>query len=63
MDRRNPGGNDLDDHVSAYVYLRSTLADYSGEITVPGIIQPVEIIRDTYGMPHILLCPVKILQK
>jgi penicillin amidase len=36
-----------------YVYLRSTLPDYSGEITVSGIIKPVEIIRDTYGMPHI----------
>ena len=36
-----------------YMYLRSTLPDYSGEITVPGIIKPVEIIRDTYGMPHI----------
>ena len=36
-----------------YMYLRSTLPDYSGEITVTGIIKPVEIIRDTYGMPHI----------
>jgi penicillin amidase len=39
--------------VGAYVYLRSTLPDYNGEITVPGIIKPVEIIRDAYGMPHI----------
>ncbi|MBW2410006.1 MAG: penicillin acylase family protein, partial [Deltaproteobacteria bacterium] len=36
-----------------YMYLRSTLPDYSGDITVPGIIKPVEIIRDNYGMPHI----------
>jgi penicillin amidase len=39
--------------LGVYVYLRSTLPDYNGEITVPGIIKPVEIIRDAYGMPHI----------
>ena len=39
--------------VGIYVYLKSTLPDYNGEITVPGIIKPVEIIRDFYGMPHI----------
>ena len=39
--------------IGVYVYLRFTLPDYSGEITVPGIIKPVEIIRDSYGMPHI----------
>jgi len=39
--------------VSVYAYLRSTLPDYDGEITVPGITRPVEIIRDSYGMPHI----------
>lgn len=36
-----------------YAYLRSTLPDYTGKITAPGLKQPVEIIRDTYGMPHI----------
>ncbi|MGD8521167.1 MAG: penicillin acylase family protein [Desulfobacterales bacterium] len=36
-----------------YTYLRSTLPDYDGEITVPGLKAPVEIIRDSYGMPHI----------
>ena len=36
-----------------YAYLRSTLPDYNGELTVPGITKPVDIIRDTYGMPHI----------
>jgi len=39
--------------VGVYAYLRSTLPDYTGELTVPGIIKPVEIIRDSYGMPHI----------
>jgi penicillin amidase len=36
-----------------YIYLRSTLPDYTGKLTVPGLIKPVEIIRDSYGMPHI----------
>jgi penicillin amidase len=39
--------------VGAYAYLRSTLPDYSGKITVPGLMKPVDIIRDSYGMPHI----------
>jgi penicillin amidase len=39
--------------VGAYAYLRSTLPDYTGKITVPGLMKPVDIIRDTYGMPHI----------
>jgi penicillin amidase len=39
--------------IGVYTYLRFTLPDYNGEITVPGIIKPVEIIRDSYGMPHI----------
>ncbi len=36
-----------------YGYLRSTLPDYDGKITVPGLAREVEIIRDSYGMPHI----------
>jgi penicillin amidase len=39
--------------VGVYAYLRSTLPDYNGKITIPGITKPVEIIRDSYGMPHI----------
>lgn len=38
---------------SIYGYLRSTLPDYDGEITVAGLTNKVEIIRDSYGMPHI----------
>ncbi|MBT6614314.1 MAG: penicillin acylase family protein, partial [Deltaproteobacteria bacterium] len=36
-----------------YGYLRSTLPDYDGEITVPGLAGEVKVIRDSYGMPHI----------
>ena len=36
-----------------YGYLRSTLPDYSGIQTVPGLINEVEIVRDSFGMPHI----------
>ena len=36
-----------------YLYLRSTLPDYNGEITISGLKDKVEIIRDAYGMPHI----------
>lgn len=39
--------------VGAYGYLRATLPDYTGKISVPGLVQPVDIIRDSYGMPHI----------
>ena len=36
-----------------YGYLRSTLPDYDGDMTIPGLNDKVEIIRDSYGMPHI----------
>ena len=36
-----------------YGYLRSTLPDYDGKMTIPGLNDKVEIIRDSYGMPHI----------
>jgi len=36
-----------------YGYLKSTLPDYSGTYQVPGLKSEVEVIRDSYGMPHI----------
>ncbi|MGD2272348.1 MAG: penicillin acylase family protein, partial [Desulfobacterales bacterium] len=39
--------------LGAYGYLRATLPDYDGEITIAGLKDKVEVIRDTYGMPHI----------
>lgn len=39
--------------IGVYAYLRSTLPDYNGEITVAELVKPVEVIRDSYGMPHI----------
>ncbi|MGD8948459.1 MAG: penicillin acylase family protein [Desulfobacterales bacterium] len=39
--------------LGVYGYLRSTLPDYNGEMTIPALKDNVEIIRDSYGMPHI----------
>jgi penicillin amidase len=39
--------------VGIYIYLNSTLPEYNGEIAVTGISGEVEIIRDSFGMPHI----------
>ncbi len=39
--------------VSIYGYLRSTLPDYTGTYQVPGLKSEVEVIRDSFGMPHI----------
>ncbi len=39
--------------VASYVWLKSTVADYNGERVADGLHEPVEIIRDSYGMPHI----------
>lgn len=36
-----------------YVYLRSSLPDYDDNLAVAGVTAEVEIIRDSYGMPHI----------
>ena len=36
-----------------YFYLRSTLPDCCGERVVAGIDHEVEIIRDSWGMPHV----------
>jgi len=39
--------------IGAYGYLKSTLPAYDGELTAPGLSDTVEIVRDSYGMPHI----------
>ncbi|MBN1573317.1 MAG: penicillin acylase family protein [Deltaproteobacteria bacterium] len=39
--------------VGAYGYLKSTLPEYNGEIKTEMVKGKVEIIRDSYGMPHI----------
>jgi plasmid maintenance system killer protein len=36
-----------------YGYLRATLPDYNGELTIAGLKDKVEIIHDAYGIPHI----------
>lgn len=36
-----------------YGYLKSTVAEYYGDIKVEGLKEEVEIIRDSYGVPHI----------
>ena len=40
-----------DDAVQALA--QSTLAQIEGELTVPGLQSPVEVIRDEFGIPHI----------
>jgi len=37
----------------AYLWLRSTAPDYSGNITIDGLKNKVEVIFDDYGVPHI----------
>ncbi len=39
--------------IGIYTYIRSILPDYDGEMTIPGLNHKIEIIRDSYGMPHI----------
>jgi len=41
--------------VGIYIYLRSTVPEYEGQLIVPGIDAEVEIIRDAYGMPDLIL--------
>ena len=36
-----------------YLYLRQSLPRTEGEVAVPGLNRPVEILRDAYGIPHI----------
>ncbi len=37
----------------AWYLHRRALPDYAGVVTVPGLKQPVEILRDRWGVPHI----------
>ncbi|MEJ2723093.1 MAG: penicillin acylase family protein [Deltaproteobacteria bacterium] len=39
--------------VAGYVWVKSTVPDYSGEITAP-VRAPVKIVRDAYGVPYVL---------
>jgi penicillin amidase len=39
--------------LAAYAYLRQSLPKTTGEIVVAGLAQPVEVLRDAYGIPHI----------
>ncbi|MFC1475395.1 penicillin acylase family protein [Candidatus Zixiibacteriota bacterium] len=39
--------------IGGYLFLRSSLPDYNGKITITGVTAEVEIYRDSYGMPHI----------
>jgi len=39
--------------IGAYVFLRSTTPDYTSDTIVTGLSAEVEIVRDSYGMPHI----------
>jgi penicillin amidase len=39
--------------LSLWIYLRSTVPDWSGKIEIGSLIKPVGIIRDNYGIPHI----------
>jgi len=36
-----------------YFWLRSTAPDYSGKVHLPGLNKEVDVIYDTYGVPHI----------
>jgi len=39
--------------ISIYVFLKQTVPDYDGEVTIQGLHAPVEIIRDKWGIPNI----------
>ncbi|MEJ0056411.1 MAG: penicillin acylase family protein [Bacteroidota bacterium] len=40
--------------VGGYIYIQTTSPDYSGEVTLKGLTEEVEILYDAYGVPHIL---------
>lgn len=39
--------------IAGYVYLKSTKTTYSGELTLSGLHNKVEVLYDEYGIPHI----------
>ncbi|MBC8319170.1 MAG: penicillin acylase family protein [Bacteroidetes bacterium] len=39
--------------IASYFWLKSTGPHYSGNISIPGLINKVEVIFDDYGVPHI----------
>ncbi len=39
--------------LGGYVYLQSTSPKYSGEVTLKGLTEEVEVLYDSYGVPHI----------
>src|SRR5512143_2187274 len=36
-----------------YLYIRSTLPEYDGIVQTTGLHAEVQIVRDSYGMPHV----------
>ncbi len=39
--------------LGAFFYLRQSLPQTTGSVTLPGLARPVEILRDRYAIPHI----------
>lgn len=39
--------------IGGYIYLQTTKPDYAGELTLQGLKEPVEVLYDDYGIPHI----------
>jgi penicillin G amidase len=39
--------------LALYFFLNSTKPDYSGELTLAGLKEPVEVLYDDFGIPHI----------
>jgi penicillin amidase len=39
--------------IGIYIFVRSTLPDYEGSYSIAGIEGNIEVMRDTYGIPHI----------
>ena len=39
--------------VALRIYLHHPLPQYSGEKTLPGLLTPVHIYTDNYGVPHV----------